>query len=126
MAYIAAEDAAKIPLQQYIGLPDVSGTAQTWTPPTNSTTQAIMADLLSGAGLTALQYDLQSGIDHSTYTLDSERISDALGKLAQRSNGFIYTNGKGQIVFNEGVATGGLGSTSEMALRDTNEVYGRC
>jgi len=122
IAYLQCEDAAKKALDRYIGLPDLSGTASTWTSTPKTGTDAIMADMLSAVGLTANQWDLISGANYSGYVVEEERVADALGKLAQRSDGYIYTNGKGQIVFTSNEATGGIGSTAELNLKDSDRI----
>jgi hypothetical protein len=98
-AYITAQDAARVPLAGYVGLPEDSGTATTWTCPTGDGAGNIMTELLSAVGLSASQYDISTGISFPAYSLVSASVSDSISKLAQASDGYIYTNGKGQVVF---------------------------
>jgi len=122
IAYLQCEDVLKVPLNRYVGLDGISGTATPFTPPSGTSTKAIMADMLSGVGLTASQWDLASGIDYSGYSVTNERVSDALGKLAQRSDGYVYGNGKGQLVFAKNVATGGAGSVTTLTATDHDKI----
>ena len=99
LAYFDCQDAAKLPLQDFLGLDDVSGTARVYNPTSGIATKAIMSDILSGLGLSASQYDLASGLDFPSFAVQNKKASDALSELAQANNGYIFTNGKGQIVF---------------------------
>lgn len=121
-ATLYCEDAAKTPLQKYIGLPGLSGTATPFTIPTSTSTQQIIKEILSGIGLSASQYDLVTGINYSGYSVTSERASDAIGKLAQRSEGYIATDNQGRIVFANLTSTGGVGSVANITLKDNDRV----
>lgn len=120
-AYITCEDAAKIPLQEFIGQPDISGTAQTYIPPSGTLTKQIMTEILSAVGLSASQYLLASGLDFPNFAVQEERASDAIAKLAQANDGFIFTNGAGQVVFQLNQPVFG-GESSDLIVKDTNRV----
>ena len=130
LAYITAEDIAKIPLNRYVGLPDLSGTALSWVPTSGYSTKAIMSELLSGVGLTAGQYSLESGLNFFEYELVSAQIGMEIAKLAQANDGFVYTNGNGQIVFGlnqpafdvQGVDYALNGNNNTMGLRYSIDV----
>jgi len=120
-AYITAEDAAKIPLSEYVGLPDSSGTATTWEPPSGIGTKVIMTELASAVGLSSTQYSFASGLDFGELTLEEEKVSDAMAELAQANDGYIYTNGKGEVVFALNRPVWG-GKASDLTLKDTTRI----
>jgi len=121
-AYIGAEDVAKLPLAQYVGIPGVSGTAAIWEPPSGNDTKAIITDLLSGAGLTATQYDIESGITFGNLRVTEKKTSDLITEVAQANDGYIYTNAKGQVIFRTNYPEfGGLHSTEGISLIDIKD-----
>lgn len=122
ISYFSCEDVLRVPLNRYIGLDDVSGTAVPFEIPNKTATGQIMKEILSGIGLTAGQWDLAAGNDYSGYIANNEKASSALGKLAQRSDGYIFTNGAGQIVFAPNVATGGVGSKISLTATDHDKI----
>ena len=124
LAYFDCEDAMKIPLAEFVGLPDISGTAQTYLPPSGTTTKAIMTELLSAVGLTAGQYDLTAGVNLPKFAIQNTKVSEALAKVAQANDGYMFTNGKGQVVFrlNAPQANGLGGGGTEMTLQDSDRI----
>jgi len=97
-AYIGGEDAARIPLQSFVGLPEESGTATTWTPPSGKASRAIMTELASAIGMTGDQYLFTGAYDFPDYALQSASVGNALAELAHANDGYMFTNGEGKLV----------------------------
>ena len=80
---LTAEDRAKIPLERYLGLPDISGTASVWYPLSGINTKAIMTEMLSAIGFSSTQYSLASALDFPDFSIQEGKIGEQLAKLAQ-------------------------------------------
>ena len=121
LVHLTCEDALKRVLNQYVGLPGLSGTSTTWTPPSGTRTEQILTELLSGVGLTANQYVIASGYDFPYYKLQNEGVPEAISVLAQASDGYVFTDGRGRVQFKRyapswaGIAGGG----SVLNLKDS-------
>lgn len=120
-AYLTSEDAAKIPLQESVGLPEASGTATVWTPPSGISTKSIMTELLSAVGLSASQYSIASGIDMPSYSIEEKNVANALAEIAQANDGFVYTNGQGKVTFELNAPIFG-GQATDLALNEHTNI----
>ena len=91
-----------------MGLPLPSGTANArlWTGLVSSKT--ILTDLLSGMGLTAGDYDLENGIDFIDMSISGKTYGWSLAKVAQASEGFVFTDNVGKIKFRTYIANFGI------------------
>jgi len=99
-AYFRCKDKLTYALDQYVGLPGSSGTANArmWTGTYSAA--AIITDLLSGLSLTGGDYDITAGnTDFSNLSVSGQTYGVTLGKVVAASDGFIYVDNFGKIRF---------------------------
>lgn len=118
-AFLMLKDKFVEPLQIKLGR-GASGTSIPTLFTGAYSTKLIMESLLiTGAGLTAGDIDIESG--HSSFinlSLSEQTIGDALAQLAEASDGYIYTTRQGKIKFKSQTPIWGT-ATTNFAMNDS-------